>query len=142
MFKPPRKLAIAEACLSCELTDGRETSRFDDRSRDPRNDVDRLRTTHAVYQPALRGVDALRKIFSLHEVVAKMVGTSSDEALSFDTLIGKLACRDAKQRVKPTRLKVDGEDFQGARKVEPSTGTTLGPHYRQLRSGTGRPAIA
>lgn len=99
MFKPPRKLAIAEACLSCELTDGRETSRSDDRSRDPRNDVDRLCTTHAAHQPALRGADALRKIFGPHKVVAKMVGTSSDEALSCDTLIGKLAYRYAEQRV-------------------------------------------
>lgn len=112
MFEPSRKLAIAEACPSCELTDGRETSRFDDRSRDPCDDVDRLRTAYAAHQPALRGVDALRKVFGAHEVVAKMLRTSSDHALSFDTLIGKLACRDTEQRVKPARLKVDGEDFQ------------------------------
>ena len=69
MFKPPRKLAIAEACLFCELTDGRETSRSDDRSRDPRNDVDRLRTTLAAHQPALRGADAAHNAAAMTRVL-------------------------------------------------------------------------
>lgn len=142
MFEPPRKLPIAEACLSCELTDGREAARFNEIPRYPGDDVDGFRVAYAIQHPPLSGVDACRKIVGLQKIVAKIVSASSDHTLSFETLIGKLVCCDAEQRVQPTRLKVDGEDFQGAGEVEPGTRTTLRPDYRHLCSRRGGPATA